>query len=119
MHLNHFPFCFLVDYKGGDAIILCDDYHSELLKMTKKACSKWRGIGQTLGFIEEDLDSIVREHGKTGEEDYYSAMLMRWLNWTTPKHSLPSVQQLSSALREVGYERLGLNLNQKYSQPTY
>ena len=114
---DHLPFCVLVDYKVVDKIILQDDNHTELFKLTKKACSKWRGIGRILGFTEEQLSSIVREPGRTGEEDYYSAMLMRWLDWAPPNHNLPSAQQLSSALNEVGCERMAYDLNEKYRQP--
>ena len=110
--------CFPTDCKGVDTIILCDDNHTEVFKMTKKACSKWKGIGRELGFTEEELSTIVREPGQTGEEDYYSAMLMRWLDWAPPNHYLPSVQQLTSALRAVGKERLAFELDVKYSQPT-
>ena len=110
-------FCFLVGCKGVNAIPLCDDSHTEVFKMTKKACSKWKSIGRELGFTEEELSAIVREPGQTGEEDYYSAMLMRWLNWAPPNHSLPSVQQLLSILRGVGFERLAFDLDKKYSQP--
>ena len=110
-------FYFLVDCKGVNTILLCDDNHTEVFKMTKKAHSKWKGIGRELGFTEDELSSIVREPGQTGEEDYYSAMLMRWLHWAPPNHSLPSVQQLSSVLREVGFERLAFDLDEEYSQP--
>eukprot|EP00731_Ephydatia_muelleri_P012824 Em0007g134a len=103
-------------YEYANAIILCDDdNHSEILKRTKKACFKWKGIGRELGFTEEELSSIVQKPGQTGEEDYYSAMLMRWLDWAPPNHYLPSVQRLSSALREVGYEGLALDLDEKFN----
>ncbi|KAL5491840.1 hypothetical protein EMCRGX_G017205 [Ephydatia muelleri] len=107
----------LRDCKGVNTILLCDDNHTEVFKMTKKAHSKWKGIGRELGFTDNELSSIVREPGQTGEEDYYSAMLMRWLHWAPPNHSLPSVQQLSSVLREVGFERLAFDLDEEYSQP--
>ena len=64
-----------------------------------------------LGFTEYELSAITREPGRTQEEHYYSAMLVRWLDWAPPKHNLPSVQQLSSALRDVGKERLAFDLD--------
>lgn len=94
--------------------VLCDGDHSVLRSMTKSACGKWKSIGWELGFTEDELSSIVREPGQTGEEDYYSAMLRRWLDWAQPNHTLPSIPQLSSALRKVGKERLALDLEEKY-----
>ena len=118
IYIKMYPmyFCFFLDCKGVDTIILCDDNHTEVFKMTNKACSKWKGIGQKVGFTDRELSAIVREPGQTGEENYYSAMLMMWLDWAPPNHHLPSVQQLTSALREVGFERLAFDLDIKYRQ---
>ena len=94
--------------------VLCDSDHSVLRNMTKTACGKWKSIGRELGFTEDELSSIVHEPGQTGEEDYYAAMLRRWLDWAPPNHTLPSIPQLSSALCAVGKERLALDLEEKY-----
>ena len=64
-----------------------------------------------LGFTDNELSAIVREPGRTHEEHYYSAMLMRWLDWAPPNHYLPSVQQLSLALREMGKERVAFDVD--------
>ena len=69
-----------------------------------------------LGFTGNELSAIVREPGRTHEEHYYSAMLMRWLDWAPPNHHRPSVQRLSSALREVGYEGLAFDLDVQYHE---
>ena len=95
--------------------MLCDSDHSALRDMTKSACGEWKSIGRELGFTEDELSSIVREPGQTGEKDYYAAMLRRWLDWAPPYHTLPSIPQLSSALRKVGKERLALDLEENYS----
>ena len=58
--------------------------------MTKKACSKWSGIGRTLGFIEEDLDSIVRELGKLGRRTTIQPCW--WGGWTGHHPSTASHQ---------------------------
>ena len=71
-----------------------------------------------LGFTDKELTSIVREPGRTGEDDYYSAMLGRWLDWAPPNHPSPSIQQLSAALREVGKEKLANDLDMKYGVST-
>ena len=100
-----------MDFEG----ILCDENHTEIYYLTKRACSEWREIGMNLGFTENELSAIPREPGRTQELHYYSAMLMKWLNWAPPKHYLPSIQRLSSALREVGKERVAFELEQNYS----
>eukprot|EP00731_Ephydatia_muelleri_P035166 Em0101g1a len=100
-------------------IILHDDNHTQIFKMTKKACSEWRGIGMKLGFTDNELSAIVREPGRTHEEHYYSAMLTRWLDWAPPNHYLPSVQQLSVALREVGKERVAFDLDNHHWSTSY
>ena len=82
--------------------------------MTKKACGEWKPIGRELGYTEDELSSIVRETGQTGEEDYYAEMLRRWLDWAPPNHTYPSIPQLSSALRAVGKERMALDLEVGY-----
>ena len=75
---------------------------------------KWRAIGRKLGFTMIELDSIVREPGWNGDEDYYEAMLMRWLDWAPPIHTPPSLQSLLSALRAAGKERHANDLAAKY-----
>ena len=91
------------------------DNHTEIFKITLTASSNWTGIGRQLGFKEDELSAIGRENGRTGEEDYYSAMLRKWLDWAPPNHRDPSVQQLSSALRAVGREKQASDLDAKYS----
>ena len=93
----------------------CDgNNHTEIFMVTKAASEKWRAIGRELGFTDKQLSSIVHEPGRTGEEDYYSAMLGNWLDWAPPNHPSPSVQQLSAALRTVGKEKLANELDMKY-----
>ena len=84
--------------------------HGEIFETTKSASYKWRAIGRELGFTEGELDAIVREPGRYGEEDYYAAMMMKWLDWAPPNHDHPSIHSLSSALRAVGKERQALDL---------
>ena len=91
-----------------------DDCHTEIFHLTKKACPEWRNIGTQLGFTHNELSAITRENGLTREEHYYSAMLMKWLKWAPHKHYSPTVQKLSSALREVGKERVAYDLDKHY-----
>ena len=87
---------------------------TEIFKVTKAAGEKWRVIGMELGFTEDELSSITHEAGRTGKEDYYSAVLRRWLDWAPPNHTHPCIEQLSLALRTVGKEKQALGLNIKY-----
>ena len=88
--------------------------HGEIFQTTKSASAQWRAIGRVLKFTESELDAIVHEPGRYGEEDYYAAMLMRWLDWAPPNHDHPSIHSLSSALRAVGKERQALDLYEMY-----
>ena len=87
--------------------------HGNIFQSTKSACDKWRAIGWELGFTSDELDSIVREPGRNGDEDYYEAMLKRWLDWAPPNHTTPSLQTLLSALRVAGKERQANDLAKK------
>ena len=89
--------------------------HGNIFQCTKSARDKWRAIGRELGFTSDELDSIVREPGRYGDEDYYEAMLRRWLDWAPPNHTHPSLQSLLSALRAAGKERQANDLATKYT----
>ena len=81
---------------------------------TLSASDKWRSIGWKLGFTADQLDAIVHEPGRHGEDDWYMAMLRRWLDWAPPDHTYPSLQSLTSALCAVGKERQAADLGVKY-----
>ena len=65
-----------------------------------------------LGFTFDELDTIVREPGHFGDEDYYAAMLRRWLVWAPPNHPYPTLSALVDAMRAVGMGRLAYDLEQ-------
>ena len=98
----------------GVTAILNECDHTEIFQTTESASDKWRAIGRKLGFTVDELDSIVREPGRHGDEDYYEAMLRRWLDWAPPNHTPPSLQSLLSALRAAGKERQANDLAAKY-----
>eukprot|EP00731_Ephydatia_muelleri_P014076 Em0007g1386a len=81
-----------VDHKQ-DAITAtlneCD--HGNIFQSTKSARDKWRAIGWELGFTSDELDSIVREPGRNGDEDYYEAMLKRWSQFPHMTHLQPQL----------------------------
>ena len=88
--------------------------HANIFKSTRSACTKWRAIGWELGFATDELDAIVREPGRNGDEDYYEAMLKWWLDWAPPNHTSPSLHSLLLALRATGKERQANDLAAKY-----
>ena len=59
-----------------------------------------------------ELDTILREPGRNYHEDYYEAMLMRWLVWAPPNHSPPTLSALVAAMHAVGMERMADDLEQ-------
>ena len=101
----------LLDYVTA---ILDEHDHTEIFQTTESASDVWRAIGRKLCFTVSELDSIVREPGRNGDEDYYEAMLKRWLDWAPPNHTPPSLQSLLSALRAAGKERQANNLATKF-----
>eukprot|EP00731_Ephydatia_muelleri_P001593 Em0001g1593a len=92
--------------------------HANIFQSTKSACPKWRAIGWELDFTTDELDAIVREPGRNGDEDYYEAMLRRWLDWAPPNHTPPSLQSMLSALRAAGKGRQANDLAAKYKVTT-
>ena len=93
--------------------VLSDDHHAQLFRLTKKASDRWKAIGRHLGFGDGELDAIVREPGRHGDDDYYGAMLTRWLDWAPPNHGYPTLDGLVSALRAAGKERLANDVEGK------
>ena len=63
-----------------------------------------------LGFITKELNAIVKIPGCSCDEDYYAAMLRRWLEWKPPDHSVPTLSVLVSAIRKIGMERIANDL---------
>ena len=68
-----------------------------------------------LGFREDELKSLVLESGHLGDEDYYAAILKRWLGWAPPRHFFPTLSSLLAAIRAVGMERLANELELNFS----
>ena len=112
--------CFNINSFLDDiAATLNEHDHTEIFQTTESASDKWRAIGRKLGFTIFELDSIVREPGRNGDEDYYEAMLRRWLDWAPPNYTPPSLQCLLSALRAAGKERQANDLAAKYNTGTW
>ena len=95
-------------------ILFHADDHTEIVKSTKSVIRQWRAVGGELGFTFDELETIVREPGRYGDDDYYQAMLRRWLDWTPPNHTPPKLHSLLSAFAAVGKEKLATDLERKY-----
>eukprot|EP00731_Ephydatia_muelleri_P020619 Em0013g346a len=105
----------VVEMNPITASLTADD-HTKIYQTTISASDRWRAIGGVLGFTFDELDSIVREPGRHGDEDYYAAVLRRWLDWAPPNHTDPSLQSLLSALRAAGKERQAKDLEAIYKK---
>jgi len=94
---------------------LTERHLSFLLDILKSAAVQWWRIGIGLNFKESELKII--ENTPTliprGPIGYFCEMLMQWLKWSPPNHSLPTIEDLVHALRVAGEEGLTLNLEEK------
>ena len=75
MFIAPYPYLLLDNVPDGTAILLHADDHTEVSQFTESASSEWRAIGRKLGFIFDELESIVHEPGRHGDVDYYQASL--------------------------------------------
>ena len=80
-----------------------DDHLEKLLDMTeKKAAPHWRAIGRALGFKFADLKAITNTTACHSDEDYYSLMIQKWLNWAQPNHDdIATLEALIAAMKSV------------------
>ena len=65
-----------------------------------------------LGFTHDESEGIVRHPGLHGVKDYMDELLSRWLKRAPPKHPLPCVEDLATALRSVEEDRTAYDLMQ-------
>ena len=85
--------------KGGD----CD----RLFKFLKAAAPSWGKIANELNFKYVEQTAITRTPGLNGDEDYFQALLHRWLK---RKPHLTTVEVLASALHLAGEHKLAYDL---------
>ena len=86
--------------------------HQGLCEAVSEAAANWRALGRELGFTHDELTEVIRCSGLHGDKDYMDELLSRWLRWAPPKHPLPCVEDLATALRSVGEERTAYDLMQ-------
>jgi len=89
-----------------------------LLVVCRSATPRWRAIGIHLGIEVAELD-IIRSNPQLiveGVEGYFQEMLTMWLKRAPPKHQLPCLESLAYALRNIGEERLAMELPESFLQ---
>lgn len=99
--------------------ILNDNHHSVLYKQLVKYCAKWREIGRSLGFLQNELDNIEAIPSfplSSAPGNCLSRMLVDWLQWAPGddrgsmtyatleglKFALKSVEGLEMLAKDVG-----------------
>ena len=83
--------------------VLSDDLQTQLFRLTMRTSDKWKIIGRHLGFGNCELDAIVHESGRHGDDDYYGAMLRQGLDGAPIYHDYP---HLVTALYLARKERI-------------
>jgi len=91
-----------------------------LLVVCYSAAPRWRTVGIHLGIDVAECE-IIRMHVHPeliveGVEGYFQEMLTMWLKQAPPKHQLPCLESLAYALRNVGEERLAMELPESFLQ---
>lgn len=87
-----------------------------LFEFVENAAPQWRNIGTKLGFRKVDLDAITAKTGLREDAHYFQELLLKWLNWAPPDHSLPYTEDLATALQK-DYGRLALKLRSEKNNP--
>ena len=87
-----------------------------ILDCVRPAAPLWKAIGLSLGFPNSELDLIQNKPLLLleGPEGYLRELLGNWLQWAPPNHSLPTLEDLASAVRGTGKERVAYTLVQKF-----
>ena len=84
--------------------------HQWLCEAVSEAAAKWRDVGEALKFSHDQLKAITKEKSLDTDEHYMQELLSRWLKWAPPKHPLPCVEDLATALRSVEEDRTAYDL---------
>ena len=98
-----------------------------LLDLLRNAASKWKNIGDALGFPCGELNNISAKPTDiiVGVDAFLREMLICWLKRAPPQHQLPTLEALVQALQAVGEGRMAYNLPQHFwqrkhsAQPAY
>ena len=93
---------------------LSEEDHRWLFQSVRKVSAMWRdiGLGEALEFSYDQLETIADKRSLKTDEHYMQELLSRWLKRAPPKHPLPCVEDLATALCSVGEERTAYDLMQ-------
>ena len=91
---------------------LSEEDHRWLFQSVRKVSAMWRDIGEALEFSYDQLETIADKRSLKTDEHYMQELLSRWLKRAPPKHPLPCVEDLATALRSVGEDRTAYDLMQ-------
>ena len=73
--------------------------------------SDWRTLARELGFKLWEVCSIASSPLSSGGPQTCLEMLLdKWLNWAPPNHGFPTIEDLITAVRKMGQERLAWKL---------
>ena len=92
---------------GAGRHVLKETDCDKLFRLLKGAAPSWGKIANELNFTYDDKIAITRIHGLYDDEDYFQALLHRWLK---REPHLTTVEVLANALRSTGEHRLALDL---------
>ena len=84
--------------------------HQWLSEAVSEAAAKWRDVGEALKFSYDQLEAIADKRSLKTDEHYMQELLSRWLKRAPPKHPLPCVEDLGTALRSVEEDRTAYDL---------
>ena len=84
--------------------------HQWLCEAVREAAFNWRDVGKALKFSHDQLKAITNEKSLNTDEHYMQELLSRWLKRAPPKHPLPCVEDLATALRSVEEDRTAYDL---------
>ena len=89
------------------AHVLKGDDSDKLFKFLKAAAPSWGKIANELNFSYDEKTAITHTPGLNGDEDYFQALLHRWLK---REPHLTTVEVLANALRLAGEHKLAYDL---------
>ena len=84
--------------------------HHWLSEAVSEAAANWRDVGKALKFSHDQLKIIANAKSLNTDEHYMQELLSKWLKRAPPKHPLPCVEDLATALRSVEEDRTAYDL---------
>lgn len=93
---------------SADQKLTRDDL-SMIEKLLENHSTKWRDIGNSLGFPPDELDSISARPSllQSAPSSYLQELLKQWLEWPTKYHpNPPTLEVLRAALEKEGLSKI-------------